>query len=45
MESSPTARPQAGAVVPEGGAVSLNFASWNQLDEWLRRVNWLRSAA
>jgi hypothetical protein len=25
--------------------VSLNFASWNQLDGWLRRVDGLRRAA
>ena len=29
----------------ERKVVSLNFASWNQLDEWLRQVEWLRRAA
>jgi hypothetical protein len=28
-----------------GNLVSLNFASWNQLDGWLRQVDGLRRAA
>ena len=29
----------------EGIMVSLNFASWNQITEWLRAVNSVRRAA
>ena len=28
-----------------GNLVSLNFASWNQLDGWLKRLDALRAAA
>jgi hypothetical protein len=31
--------------MPREVVVSLNFASWNQLDGWLRQVEWLRRAA
>jgi hypothetical protein len=27
------------------GAVSLNFAGWNQLDGWLRQIERIRAAA
>jgi hypothetical protein len=37
-------RPQVHDLIGEG-VVSLNFASWNQLDGWLRAVEGLRRAA
>jgi hypothetical protein len=30
---------------PDGGVVSLNFTSWNQMVAWLRAVNSLEHAA
>lgn len=32
-------------MVLNGGGVSLNFASWNQLGRWLQQVEALRRAA